>query len=81
MQKGYCADLTDDEALMKAAKSMYPQFGEILMKDGRLYGLPVDANAYTYSVNMNAWEALGLNGGRSAQEPAGSDGVHRQLGL
>ncbi len=60
LQKGYCADLTDDEALMKAAKSMYPQFGEILMKDGRLYGLPVDANAYTYSVNMNAWEALGL---------------------
>ena len=60
LQKGYCADLTDDEALMKAAESMYPQFGEILMKDGKLYGLPVDANAYTYSVNMDAWEALGL---------------------
>lgn len=60
LQKGYCADLTDDEALMDAARSMYPQFGEILMKDGRLYGLPVDAGAYTRSVNMEAWEALGL---------------------
>ena len=60
LQKGYCADLTGDEALMDVARSMYPQFGEILMKDGKLYGLPVDANAYTYSVNMDAWEALGL---------------------
>ena len=28
--------------------------------DGKLYGLPVDASASTYSVNMDAWEALGL---------------------
>lgn len=60
MQKGYCADLSGDEALMDVARSMYPQFGEILMKDGKLYGLPVDASASTYSVNMDAWEALGL---------------------
>jgi len=60
LQKGYCADLSGDEALMDVARSMYPQFGEILMKDGKLYGLPVDASASTYSVNMDAWEALGL---------------------
>ena len=40
LQKGYCADLSGDEALMDVARSMYPQFGEILMKDGKLYGTP-----------------------------------------
>ena len=97
LQKGYCADLSGDEALMDVARSMYPQFGEILMKDGKLYGLPVDASASTYSVNMDAWEALGLTeddvddiSGFSREIAGveigvmlreGPDGVHRQLGL
>lgn len=61
MRKGYCADLSGNEALMELSRSMYPQFGEIMLQDGKLYGLPVSASAYSYSVNTTIWETLGLS--------------------
>lgn len=60
LKKGYCADLSDQTELWELVKQMYPEFGEVLQKDGKLYGVPVDASAYTYGVNMDLWKELGL---------------------
>ncbi|MDD3336114.1 MAG: hypothetical protein PHI98_11460 [Eubacteriales bacterium] len=61
LSKGYCADLSGEQGLWDIVNQMYPEFAQVLQKDGKLYGVPVDATAYTYGVNKELWEELGLS--------------------
>ncbi len=60
MDKGYCTDLSGDEEIMRIVGEMYPQFVEPLMRDGKLYGVPVDMSANTMAVNKELMKRLGL---------------------
>lgn len=60
LKKGYCADLSAYTDLKALVDQMYPEFAQVLQQDGKLYGVPTEATAYTYGVNMELWEELGL---------------------
>lgn len=60
IDKGYAADLSGYPELMALAQRMDPRFIQPLMRDGRLYALPVAVSAYTLGVNQQAMEMLGL---------------------
>ena len=44
LNKGYCADLTDNAAITAAVGEMYPHMTAPLYKDGRLYAVPYSAS-------------------------------------
>lgn len=60
VQKGYCLDLSGYPEITSRIESMYPQFRDAMLVDGKLYGVPVAMNATTFGVNMEKWEELGL---------------------
>lgn len=60
IQKGYCADLSQNQEIMDKVAAMYPAVVEPLMADGKLYGVPVEMTGTCYGVNMELWEELGL---------------------
>lgn len=60
VSKGYSLDLSQYPEIMEIVSQMDPQFQQCMMQDGKLYGVPVAASAYTYGVNMELWESLGL---------------------
>lgn len=41
IEKGYCAELQDDPELLRLVMRMHPAIRDQVMKDGKLYGLPV----------------------------------------
>ena len=60
IEKGYCADLSQNADIMEKVSAMYPEVVEPLMVDGKLYGVPVGMSGTCYGVNMELWESLGL---------------------
>lgn len=61
MEKGYCADLSGNAELMAYAERLHPTLREALMKDGKLYALPVYAYSYDgWYVANGVMEEMGL---------------------
>ena len=61
MNKGYCADLSGDADLMAYVDSLYPAFRDAVMRDGKLYAIPVSAYSYDgWFVNLTVMEDMGL---------------------
>lgn len=59
MDKGYCLDLSGSEALMAAVKRMHPAVQQMVMRDGKLCGLPTYLNLDLTWCNQTVWEAAG----------------------
>lgn len=61
MDKGYCADLSGNAELMAYAQRLQPAFRDVLMKDGKLYALPLHAYSYDgWYVANGVMEEMGL---------------------
>lgn len=60
IQKGYATDLSIYPEIMERVQTLDPRFVAGMTVDGKLYGVPVASTAYSYGVNMEQWEALGL---------------------
>lgn len=60
LQKGYCTDLSAYPEIMERVAGLDPRFVSGMTVDGKLYGVPVASMGYSFGVNMEQWEALGL---------------------
>lgn len=60
IDKGYALDLSSYPDLVAIANAMDPNLTKICMKDGKLYGIPVDVYANSFGYNTQALEELGL---------------------
>ena len=60
IQKGYAADLSGYPELMAIVQRMAEPFKDVLYRDGKLYGVPVNVSGGLVSVNLDAMETLGL---------------------
>ena len=61
MKKGYCADLSGDQRVADYVNSLNPIYRDAVMKDGRIYAIPV--NAYSYDgwfVSKEVMTQMGL---------------------
>lgn len=59
---GFCLDLSRDEKLVKAVDAMYPFIGELVKKNGKLYGIPTDFYGYEgISYVEENWTEAGLS--------------------
>lgn len=58
--KGYCTDLSAYPEITERVAKLDKRFVDGVTVDGKLYGVPVNSTAFTYGVNMEQWEALGL---------------------
>lgn len=58
--KGYAADMSGYPELMAVAGRMDPRFTQSVMRDGKLYALPVALSTNTLGVNADVMEKLGL---------------------
>ena len=60
IDKGYAADMSGYPELMAVAGRMDPRFTQSVMRDGKLYALPVALSTNTLGVNTDVMEKLGL---------------------
>lgn len=60
IDKGYAAGLSGYPELMAVAGRMDPRFTQSVMRDGKLYALPVALSTNTLGVNADVMEKLGL---------------------
>lgn len=60
LKKGYCADLSSSQKLMDYVNSLYPALRDEVMKDGKLYAIPVTLYGSTLSYMPSKLEEIGL---------------------
>ena len=60
IEKGYALDLSAYPDLVNLVNSMDPNLTKICMKDGKLYGVPVEMSSSAFGYNKQALEKLGL---------------------
>ncbi len=60
LEKGYCADLSSSQKLMDYVSSLYPALRDEVMKDGKLYAIPVTLYGSTLSYMPSKLEEIGL---------------------
>ena len=60
LEKGYCADLSSSQKLMDYVNSLYPALRDEVMKDGKLYAIPVSLYGSTLSYMPSKLEEIGL---------------------
>lgn len=60
IQKGYAADLSGYAELTAVVQRMDGAVRDVLYRDGKLYGVPVDISGSLVSVNTKVMETLGL---------------------
>lgn len=60
IDKGYAADLSGYPELMAVVQRMDTRFTDSVMRDGKLYALPVSLSTNTLGVNAQTMEKLGL---------------------
>ncbi|MBQ8312765.1 MAG: hypothetical protein IJX84_06120 [Clostridia bacterium] len=61
MEKGYCADLSGNKELMAYVERMQPAFRDAVMKDGKLYAIPLRAYSFDgWYVANGVMEDMGL---------------------
>ncbi len=61
LEKGFALDLSGEQDLVSAVSAMYPRMAEVVRKDGKLYGLPVDVvnhDALGYNPKLFAQSGL-----------------------
>lgn len=63
IQKGYAADLSGYPELVAVVQRMDGAVRDVLYRDGKLYGVPVDISGGIVSVNTTVMETLGLTEG------------------
>ena len=74
-ERGFMAELTGSESFPALPKSVYPAIQEVIMKDGEVYGLPVEMYGSVYqSYSPAAFERIGLT---EEDVPTTLDGVFR----
>jgi len=60
LEKGYCADLSSSEKLMNFAKRLYPAVQDEIMKDGKLYAIPVSFYGWTMAYQPARLKEAGI---------------------
>lgn len=60
MEKGYCADLSSSQVLMDFANSLYPAVQQEIMRDGKLYAIPVGISGGILCYKGDKLEEVGL---------------------
>jgi hypothetical protein len=60
LDKGFALDLSGEPVLMEKVSAMYPRMAEQVMKDGRLYGLPISVSYSTLGYCPTLFSSLGL---------------------
>lgn len=60
IDKGYCADLSNDPSIVETIQQMIPAFADLVMRDGRIYGIPYNCRLEYMAYSTEAWEQLGL---------------------
>ncbi len=61
MEKGYCADLSGNKELTAYVERMQPTFRDAVMKDGKLYAIPLHAYSFDgWYVANGVMEDMGL---------------------
>ena len=60
MKKGYCADLSGYPELVDAVNRMQPCVRDAVMKDGKLYAVPVDFSSWGFFYNQRILQEIGL---------------------
>lgn len=60
LEKGYCADLSSSEKLMNFARSLYPAVQDEIMKDGKLYAIPINFYGGTMSYQPIKLQEAGI---------------------
>ncbi len=58
--KGYCADLSSSQKLMDYVNSLYPALRDEVLRDGKLYAIPVAIYGSTLSYLPSKLEEIGL---------------------
>lgn len=57
--KGYLADLSASDYLMAQSARMYKPLQDVVMRDGKLYGIPSDNYVRSFVYNPAGWQAAG----------------------
>lgn len=60
IEKGYVQDLSSSEILTESVSRMYPQFADVLTRDGKIYAFPYQINVNAWSINKTAWDQFDL---------------------
>lgn len=60
LEKGYCADLSSSQVLMDFVQGLYPAVQKEIMKDGKLYAIPVSISSSVLCYNVDKLEEVGL---------------------
>jgi len=60
IDKGYALDLSAYPQLTDLVSKMDPNLAKACMKDGNVYGIPVDMYGNTFAYSADAWSELGL---------------------
>ena len=60
LEKGYCADLSSSQVLMDFVQGLYPAVQKEIMKDGKLYAIPMSISSSVLCYNVDKLEEVGL---------------------
>ncbi len=55
IQKGYCMDLSESQAIQDAVARMWPSITERLMVDGKIYAIPDGIAFDLFTINPDTW--------------------------
>lgn len=78
IDKGYCADMSDDPELMALVARMHPAIRQLVMRDGKLYALPLGGQ-YINVLNPQAGN-LALAGLDQVALPGSLEGLIELIG-
>ena len=60
IDKGYATDLSAYPGITEVVSRMDPKLVNLCMRDGKLYGLPIDVSGNAFGYNKAAWKELSL---------------------
>lgn len=60
MDKGYFADLSGSDYLMEQVMKMYQPIQELIMRDGKLYAIPLTVTVELYCYDPDGWALAGF---------------------
>lgn len=61
IDKGYALDLSGYPEIVECVNKMYPALTRLVMRNGRIYGVPVSMNSWGLSIDDNILEQIGLS--------------------
>ncbi len=60
IKKGYCMDLSSSPLITSEISKMYPFLQNTLMRDGKIYAVPVSMRSSGFGIEPESWEETGL---------------------